>query len=71
MRKSFLGLLLLSLLLGAATAHAADSCMLATYYSRGLALDKAGRHDRAIEEYSLAISADPGDAAAYYRRGRD
>ncbi len=30
-----------------------------------------GRHDRAIEEYSLAISADPGDAAAYYRRGLD
>ena len=39
------------------------------YYYRGLALDKTGRHDRAIEEYSLAIQEDPGDAAAYYRRG--
>lgn len=70
MRRSFFVFVLL-LFLGAATAHAADSCMLATYYSRGLALDKAGRHDRAIEEYSLAISADPGNAAAYYRRGLD
>ena len=39
------------------------------YYGRGLALDKTGRHDRAIEEYSLAIREDPGDGAAYYRRG--
>ena len=70
MRKWFFSFLLL-LLVGAATAHAADSCMLATYYSRGLALDKIGKHDRAIEEYSLAIAADPGNAAAYYRRGLD
>ncbi len=70
MRKSFFGLLLF-LLVGTAGAHAADSCLSETYYSRGLALDKTGRHDRAIEEYSLAISADPGDAAAYYRRGLD
>jgi len=62
---------LLVLSVGIAAAHAGDSCMLATYYSRGLALDKTGRHDRAIEEYSLAIAANPGDAAAYYRRGLD
>jgi len=71
MRKGFSGLLFSLLLFGAAAAYAGDSCMLATYYTRGLALDKMGRHDRAIEEYSLAISADPGDAAAYYRRGLD
>ena len=70
MKQGFFGLLVV-LLVGATAAHAADSCMLATYYSRGLALDKAGRHDRAIEEYSLAIAMDPGDAAAYYRRGLD
>ncbi|MHB8770043.1 MAG: tetratricopeptide repeat protein [Syntrophales bacterium] len=70
MRKG-ISLLLLFLLVGTATLHATDSCMLATYYSRGLALDKAGKHDRAIEEYSLAIAADPGNAAAYYRRGLD
>ena len=70
MRKGILGILLV-LMVGAASAHAADSCMLATYYSRGLALDKIGKHDRAIEEYSLAIAANPEDAAAYYRRGLD
>jgi len=57
MRKWLFSFLLL-LLVGAAAAHAADSCMRATYYSRGLALDKIGKHDRAIEEYSLAIAAD-------------
>ncbi len=70
MRKGIFGFLLL-LMVGVAAAHAADSCLSEIYYSRGLALDKTGRHDRAIEEYSLAISVDPGDAAAYYRRGLD
>ncbi len=71
MHKGLFGLLLFLLLIGAPVVLAADSCLLATYYSRGLALDRAGKHDRAIEEYSLAIAANPGDAAAYYRRGLD
>jgi tetratricopeptide (TPR) repeat protein len=70
MRKGIFGFLLV-LLVGAAIAHAAESCPPAGHYNNGLALDKTGLHDRAIEEYSLAIVANPEDAAAYYRRGLD
>jgi tetratricopeptide (TPR) repeat protein len=48
-------------------AIAFDSHCATTYYTRGLALNLTDRHDRAIEEYSLAISLDPNYAAAYLR----
>jgi tetratricopeptide (TPR) repeat protein len=70
MRKGF-SIALLFLLMGTAVAYATESCPPAGHYNNGLALDKTGLHDRAIEEYSLAIAEDPEDAAAYYRRGLD
>ena len=71
MRKGIFGFLLV-LMVGAATVHAGESLPVRRPTTAAAwPWTKRGQHDRAIEEYSLAIATDPGDAAAYYRRGLD
>jgi len=39
------------------------------YYNRGIAWDKKGEHDKAIEDYTEAIRINPKDADTYINRG--
>ena len=38
-------------------------------FNRGFAFDKIGEFDRAISDYSTAISIDPSNAFTYYNKG--
>ncbi len=46
-----------------------DTSNASLYFAKGLALDKLGKHDEAIQAYKLSIAKDPNYLNAYYNLG--